>query len=123
MAILQRRDTMGVDTLANFIKFKEAYIKMKEFYRPAAPSDGFGNIPDSYDLENDQVLLKELFTYIKRFEEQEERGFSIGTADSSLLPATIYTIEAARLLCSVDVARAKKLLGMALNYLGEDPNG
>jgi hypothetical protein len=96
-----------------------AYQVMAEIlhYRPAAPSDGFGNITrplEELDLD------AEARHYAARWDEQESTGeFLIGCTDYSLAPATVFVIEAARLLCSGPWSGpwARKLLEMALDEI------
>ena len=84
-------------------------------YRPAAPSDGFGNI--TVPLE-DLDLTAEALEYAKNFTEEENTcSFWIGCTDYSLAPATVYAIEAARNLCGVEPQVAKRLLLMAIKEI------
>ena len=92
-----------------------AYKKMSKFYRPMAPSDGFGNITVPVeDLDLDQEALE----YAKKWDEEEDKmEFHIGCCDFPTRPATIYAVEAARLLCGAENDTARKLLQLALNEL------
>lgn len=80
-------------------QIRQAYKTMAEEarYRPAAPSDGMGNLTvpvESLDLE------AEATKYAERWEAEEHvHSFWIGVCDYPTRPATIYAIEAARLMC------------------------
>lgn len=66
-------------------------------YRPAAPSDGFGNITVP---EHKLNLEREVMGYADHWWEEEEAGkYRIGCPHYSLRPAMILVIEAARLMC------------------------
>ena len=95
----------------------QAYKQMAKVarYRPAAPSDGFGNI--SVPLE-ELDLDKEALIYAHNWNSEEEtQNFHIGACNFRTRPATIYAVEAARLLCGVEDEAAKELLQMALDEL------
>lgn len=67
-------------------------------YRPAAPSDGFGNITaplDDLDLDAEANRYAE-----KWWAEEEGMTFFIGYPDGRARPAQVLAIEAARLMCS-----------------------
>jgi hypothetical protein len=86
-------------------------------YRPAAPSDGFGNITVPL---RDLDLDAEVEAYAEHWwKEEDGRSFWIGCANFPARPAMIYCIEAARLLCAHRLARryATRLLRMALAEL------
>ncbi len=84
-------------------------------YRPAAPSDGLGNItvPDEQlDLEG------ECDAYTRHwYREEEAQAFRIGCCDFSARPALIYTVEAARMTCGMEYDVAMELLKMAAEEL------
>lgn len=83
-------------------------------YRPAAPSDGFGNITGRLNL------TREATQYAADWWKQEDGwNFFIGTCDYETRPATIFAIEAARLMCSGVLGRthALALLKMAVRSL------
>ena len=88
-------------------------------YRPAAPSDGLGNItvPDSeLDLE------AECRDYATGWWEGENSlQFGIGCCNFGTRPAVIYVVEAARLLCGGGDDVARQLLRMALASLDGQP--
>lgn len=94
-----------------------AYKRMADQarYRPAAPSDGLGNITvplASLDLDEEAKL------YTRRWTEEENTGqFQVGLCDYSTRPSTIYAIEAARNLCGVSNGTALRLLKMAVSEL------
>src|SRR5713101_829886 len=64
------------------LRFAQAYLMMAHAqYRPAAPSDGFGNIQLTTDEYNDRErLYREAVQYAAAFnrEEDDSRGFHIG---------------------------------------------
>lgn len=103
----------------------EAYLKMANElrYRPAAPSDGMGNIHLSKEESTDhQRLREEAATYADEFiQEENTRSFRIGVADGSMQRAFVYTLEAAKQMCSGKAGRpwAAKLLEMASAELGK----
>lgn len=82
-------------------------------YRPAAPSDGCGNIipsgiPDQLDVH------REAAEYATRWREHEGEGvYSIGCPDYLDRPALVLMVEAARMLCGGDTKVARRLLDMA----------
>ena len=84
-------------------------------YRPAAPSDGFGNITATATELN---LDRECETYARDWSRSEDsREFWIGCCDSRTREATVYAVEAARNLCGCEPAVARRLLQMAINAL------
>jgi hypothetical protein len=88
-------------------------------YRPAAPSDGLGNIPFP-DAELD--LDAEATDYAERWGKEEDSGdFHVGSANFPTRPAMMYCIEAARLLaCGSDGdPYAERLLRLALEELDQ----
>jgi|SRR5580765_3506280 len=100
-----------------FENIADAYRAMAKeaHYRPMAPSDGWGNI--TADLE-DLDLNAEADEYAARFRAEEDTcSFYIGCTDYRLAKATVYSIEAARLLCGVAREPARRLLTMALAEL------
>lgn len=91
----------------------EAYGRMatEARYRPAAPSDGLGNIVMP---EAELVLGDESAEYARQWMSQEDEGnFSTGYPDHPGRPALVFTIEAARLICGVTYEPAAQLLRMA----------
>jgi hypothetical protein len=93
-------------------RIAEAYMHMatEAHYRPQAPSDGMSNILPSPEQLTDATdatrlergaIVYEALTYATRFiQEENTRHFSIGVSNYSTNRALVYTIEAARLLCS-----------------------
>jgi hypothetical protein len=101
-------------------RYREAYMMMSEFYRPMAPSDGFGSIQLTKEQCADKARLwVEATNYAITFDKEEDtREFHIGCSNFNTNRAFIFTIEAARLLAGGDADHlAKKLLKMALNEL------
>lgn len=95
-----------------------AYCRMahEAHYRPAAPSDGFGNIIGPLG-----DLSAEARTYARRWREEEDaRNYPIGCPDFHDRETLIFIIEAARLLCAVARVPAAELLRMALANLDEN---
>jgi hypothetical protein len=86
-------------------------------YRPAAPSDGMGSItvpPEELNLE------RESLQYAARWwEEEDNHKFHVGCCNHSTRPATIFAIEAARLMCAGHSANktALELLQLAVEQL------
>jgi hypothetical protein len=82
-------------------------------YRPAAPSDGLGGITvpvEQLDLDAEAIRYARNW-----WAEEDERRFWIGCCHWPTRPATIFAIEAARLLCAGDGHgdHAHQLLRMA----------
>lgn len=100
-------------------QIKAAYRAMSQraHYRPAAPSDGMGNITVPAEQLN---LEKEAEAYAKRWWADEDKfSFFIGCGDGQTRKALIFTVEAARNLClgrSGDHV-ALKLLKMAVEEM------
>jgi hypothetical protein len=98
-------------------QIEDAYRRMAEEgkYRPAAPSDGFGNLmvpEDELDLD------AEASQYPERWWPEEDRGeYNVGVPGMGDRPALIFTIEAARLICGTDRGHAARLLRMAADEL------
>lgn len=96
----------------------EAYHKMAAEirYRPAAPSDGHGNVTAA---EEDLDLDAEARDYaIAWRREEDNRRFWVGCPDYHDRPALVYIVEAARNLCGMAPGLARELLLMALAELG-----
>jgi hypothetical protein len=100
-------------------QIENAYREMadKARYRPTAPSDGFGNIIVPDEELNLDAEAKEY----AEFWWKEENGcvFNIGCCSFDTRPATIYAIEAARLMCGGSATNrpALLLLKMAVKQL------
>jgi hypothetical protein len=99
-------------------QIKSAYREMtKARYRPAAPSDGHGNITIP---EEELNLQREADKYARRWwKEEDDRVFSIGCCDFRSRRATIYAVEAAREMCAGmgGVQTGLKLLKMAVKEM------
>jgi hypothetical protein len=91
-------------------QIEDAYRQMAKdaLYRPAAPSDGMGNISSQGDLD------QEARDYAARYwADEKQQKFWVGCPNFPDRPALIWIIEAARVLNGGDPARARKLLEMA----------
>ena len=90
-------------------------------YRPAAPSDGFGNIQMSAeDLRDPEILDREATKYALRFLAEDDRmEYAMGCPHGDFNKAFFYAIEVARLLCGgVGAERpAIELLKMAIEEI------
>jgi hypothetical protein len=109
---LQEGARADVDSLT---QIANTYRRMAQEgrYRPAAPSDGFGNITrpvEELDLD------AEARAYAARWWAQEDdRHFWVGCCNYTTRAATIFAIEAARLLCGCSgEGHALRLLKMAV---------
>ena len=100
------------------MRFAQTYLLMAHAgYRPAAPSDGFGNI----QLSLDQCKNRErLYTEAIIAREEDGRSFNIGCSNYSTNRAFVLCIEAARLLAGGGDTSAVKLLKMAIRQIGDD---
>jgi hypothetical protein len=100
-----------------FQRYYHAYLEMAPFYRPEAPSDGFGHIQLSTEqCRNRQRLECEATKYAAHFlAEDRERTFWIGCADYRTARAFMWVVEAARQLASGDMGNptALRLLKLA----------
>ena len=100
-------------------QIESAYREMatKAKYRPAAPSDGLGNITVALEQLN---LPQEASKYARQWwkDEDEMRHFT-GTCNYTTRKATIFAIEAARNMCGGDLGNetALRLLKMAVSEL------
>lgn len=86
-------------------------------YRPAAPSDGFGGIaipPEELDLDAE---AREYAAEWWAAEDAQE--FWVGCCNFPTRPATVFAVEAARLLCGANDDAARRMLRLALRELGE----
>jgi len=93
-----------------------AYRAMAEFYRPMAPSDGFGNLLVPFE---ELDLDAEASEYEQRWTREEDAGsYHAGCPNRPDRPALIFTVEAARCICGQDKNSARRLLSMALEALG-----
>ena len=105
-------------TITGFVhqQISAAYRRMATAarYRPAAPSDGLGNITVPL---SDLDLDEEAHHYAERWWSEEDAfEFWIGCCDGPTRPATIYAVEAARCMCAGSEAHpiARRLLLLAL---------
>lgn len=81
-------------------------------YRPAAPSDGMGNITAPCEQLD---LATEADAYATAWHADEDSlTYSIGCPDYEDRPALILAVEAARQLCGGDRASSARLLRLAL---------
>ena len=105
-------------TTSAFDSFRQAYLLMAPFYRPAAPGDGMGHVSLTPAERRDRNLLeRESAEYAARFIAEEDTcKFVIGCSDHRTNRAFMWTIEAARLLAGGNGGNrpAVKLLKMAL---------
>jgi hypothetical protein len=106
--------SVGIDQQISF-----AYRAMarEAKYRPAALSDGFGNITVPEEKLN---LNKEVSDYTKSWWKQEDDcKFWIGCCNFETRAATIYAVEAAQQMCGGVSGNktASKLLRMAVKQL------
>jgi hypothetical protein len=103
------------------LRFARAYLTMaRAGYRPAAPSDGLGNIQLSLDQCRDpQRLHEEAVKYALAFARQEDcLTFRIGCSNYDTNRAFVLCIEAARLLCAGDADKlALRLLNLAIEEI------
>ena len=84
-------------------------------YRPAAPSDGLGNITGPLDMAREADLYARMWR-----RDEDAQDYPIGCPDYHHRPALVFTIEAARLICGLDGpgrATAVRLLRMAADEL------
>ena len=82
-------------------KLVPAYMDManRADYRPAAPSDGFGNITTGYDAE--QQLMEEAVKWATKMSKAtDDTTIHIGIPNFEELDAYCLFVEAARLCCS-----------------------
>ena len=95
----------------------EAYERMvrEGRYAPAAPSDGFGNSPPG--VEDDDLEAQQA-RYAERWNAEENSvTFYIGVCNYRTTMATIFAVEAARLMCGGGDEIAARLLRMAMSEL------
>ena len=116
---LMRR--MGVaDERLNSIK--DAYLRMEGFYRPEAPSDGFGHIELSPDELADPVRLEmEAWLAARKWYEADERTEFVNTGCADYYNATaVYLIlQAAQLCCDGANPNIRRVLELAIEALPE----
>lgn len=79
-------------------------------YRPAAPSDGMGNITGPLDMDT------EIRTYTASWRAEEDAmNYPLGCPEYKLRPAMVLAVEAARACCGADRDLAIRLLRLALD--------
>jgi hypothetical protein len=106
-------------------RFIETYLMMalRAAYRPAAPSDGHGNIQlNRQALDDRHRLAKEAYKYAVAFDKEEDScSFWIGCSDFTTNRAFILAIEAARVLAGGldSEPYALALLGLAVEEVKE----
>ena len=84
-------------------------------YRPAAPSDGFGNITRP---EKELNLDREAEIYASRWwKEENGQRFNVGVCYADTRSVLVYAIEAARELCAGENKVAAALLKLAQSEL------
>jgi hypothetical protein len=84
-------------------RFCEAYLQMTKIaYRPAAPSDGFGNVVLSdAELQNQTEINEEATSYADEcVASDDDCTWRTGSTNYSTNRATVYLVEAVRNLCS-----------------------
>jgi hypothetical protein len=96
-------------------RYEEAYLAMSAFYRPAAPSDGFGHI--TTPLEDLDLHQEARDWAIARSAETDTRSFFIGVPNYNHNRAFLYAIELARMCCSSDTRAALRLLALLTDEL------
>lgn len=84
-------------------------------YRPAAPSDGLGNI--TVPIEQLDIRMEAQRYAVNWWRQEEQQNYPIGCPDFSDRPALIFTVEAARAICGVNRELAISLLELALTDL------
>lgn len=102
---------------------KDAYLRMAHFYRPEAPSDGFGNIQLDDDGRADPVRLEMegWLAGLKWRDADDRMDFSVqGCADFRNVPAMYLMLQAAQLCCSGPEPAIRKLLQMAIEALPKE---
>jgi hypothetical protein len=101
-------------------RFAEAYLIMAGVkYRPAAPSDGCGNIqlsPDQFKARD--RLYREAVKYaVDFYREEDSLSFWIGCSNFNTNRAFVLSIEAARLLAGCGETHAVRLLELAIKEI------
>jgi len=107
-----------------------AYLDMveKAHYRPAAPSDGMGNIvedePESLADARARLYLEGYEYANDWWDDEEEMEFYVGCCNFSTRPASVFALEAVRCMAGGNEgnATAERLLQMALKSL-QDARG
>lgn len=104
--------------MSNTSRLHEAYKAMVELgYRPAAPSDGVGNITVPVEELQPDIEARE---YARRFMRDEDNGgmFFLGCTDYRFVRAVVWTLEAIHLMNAgtiPDETLVPQLLRMAVH--------
>lgn len=104
-------------------QISDAYRSMatQARYRPAAPSDGWGNITVPEEALD---IYKECASYVQQWmAEEDEHSFQVGCPSFEGRPALIFVVEAARAINGVNYELARDLLRMAVAELENLGNG
>jgi hypothetical protein len=103
------------------LRFAQTYLMMAGAkYRPAAPSDGMGNIQlTKAEYDDRGFLYREAVEYAAAFNQEEDadNGFHIGCSNWETNRAFILSIEAARLLAGGGDDHAVRLLRLAIKEI------
>jgi hypothetical protein len=107
-----------------FERYRTAYLEMAKQarYRPAAPSDGCGNIElDEDELRDPDRVQREARQYALAFVAKDDKmEYPMGCPDGRGNRAFCYAIEAATLLCAAEPVIATKLLQMAVAEIARE---
>ena len=112
-----RGKTQREETMNEFNRIVEAYLRMARWYRPGAPGDGLGTVTlKPAEVQDRERLVTEGGEYARAFIAEEDTArYFIGVSNYATNRALVYAIEAARLLCSgMNDGLAERLLRMAL---------
>jgi hypothetical protein len=100
-------------------QIENAYRRMAEEgkYRPAGPSDGFGN--QTAESEDELDLDQEAADFAERWWEQENKGeYRIGSVSQQYRPALIFAVGASEIIAGAGgMGHAARLLRMAADEL------
>src|SRR6202035_3707176 len=98
----------------------EVYARMaaEANYRPAAPSDGFGNITGPLDLPAEQEKYA-----VTWWQDEDSGHWHIGVPDMALRKVMILCVEAAKGCCSSEPELTGDLLKLAQQELTEVRGG
>src|SRR5437660_1040871 len=116
-SVIERSAGGGVNAVFEQIKKTYRLMADKARYRPAAPSDGCGNIAVA---EQELNLEDEVSRYANSWwKEEDNYSYWIGCCNFETRPATILAVEAARQMCGgmTGNATALKLLKLAVEEL------
>jgi hypothetical protein len=113
------REDIAKDKL---LRFAQAYVMMADAkYRPQAPGDGMGGIYlSAAELKDRERLYMEAAQYAAQFSKDDDsHDFHIGCSNWETNRATVFAIEAARLLAGADNDTALSLLRLAIKEVTE----